>query len=62
MYDRQQSYGGLNDPAVARQQSYGGMYDRQQSYGGMYDPEYANFKLKKTFEGVWGAAASTEKK
>ena len=55
---RQQSYGGMYD----RQQSYGGMYDRQQSYGGMYYPEYANFKLKKTFEQVWGAAAGTEKK
>jgi hypothetical protein len=55
--DRQQSYGGLND----RQQSYGGLNDRQQSYGGMYDPDYLNYKLKKTFEDVWGAAATDKK-
>ena len=53
MYDRQQSYGGLND----RQQSYGGLNDRQQSYGGMFDPDYANFKLKKTFDEIWGTTA-----
>jgi hypothetical protein len=56
MYDRQQSYGGLNDD---RQRSYGGMYDRQQSYGGMYDPDYINYKLKKTFDEVWGSGAAT---
>jgi hypothetical protein len=56
MYDRQQSYGGLNDD---RQRSYGGLNDRQQSYGGMYDPEYVNYKLKKTFDEVWGPGAAT---
>jgi hypothetical protein len=61
MYDRQQSYGGLNDPGFDRQRSYGGMYDRQQSYGGMYDRDYANYRLKKTFDEVWGAGG-TEKK
>ena len=66
MYDRQQSYGGLNDDRQQsyggmydRQQSYGGLNDRQQSYGGMYDPEYINYKLKKTFDDVWGSGAAT---
>ena len=45
---RQQSYGGLND-------------DRQRSYGGLYDPDYANYKLKKTFDDVWGSAAADKK-
>jgi hypothetical protein len=59
--DRQRSFGGLNHPALDRQRSYGGMYDRQQSYGGMYDSDYANYRLKKTFDEVWGAGG-TEKK
>ncbi len=53
LQDRQQSYGGLQD----RQQSYGGLQDRQQSYGGLGDPDYANYKLKKTFDEVWGATS-----
>jgi hypothetical protein len=64
MYDRQQSYGGLNDDRQRsyggmydRQQSYGGLNDRQQSYGGLNDPDYTNYKLKKTFDEVWGTAA-----
>jgi hypothetical protein len=32
--------------------------DRQQSYGGMYDPDYINYKLKKTFNEVWGPGAA----
>jgi hypothetical protein len=72
--DRQQSYGGFYDSAAEwrRQQSYGGLYDRQQSYGGLnddrqrsygglFDPDYVNYKLKKTFEEVWGSAASDKK-
>jgi hypothetical protein len=55
--DRQQSYGGLND----RQQSYGGLNDRQQSYGGLTDPDYVNYRLKKTFQDVWGSAAADKK-
>ena len=59
LYDRQRSYGGLNDD---RQRSYGGLNDdRQRSYGGLYDPDYVNYKLKKTFEEVWGSGP-TEKK
>ena len=58
--DRQQSYGGFYDSGAEwrRQQSYGGLYDRQQSYGGMYDPDYANYKLKKVFDEVWGTSAN----
>ena len=57
--DRQRSYGGLNDD---RQRSYGGLNDdRQRSYGGLYDSDYVNFKLKKTFEEVWGSSASQKK-
>jgi hypothetical protein len=63
--DRQRTYG-MYDPNYDRQRSYGGMYDgrhddRQRSYGGMYDPDYLNYKLKKTFEDVWGAAAADKK-
>jgi hypothetical protein len=64
LYDRQQSYGGFYDSAAEwrRQQSYGGLNDdRQRSYGGLYDPDYVNYKLKKTFEEVWGPGP-TEKK
>jgi hypothetical protein len=45
---------------VDRQRSYGGLNDRQQSYGGLYDPDYVSYK-KKTFEEVWGSAASDKR-
>ena len=47
----------LND----RQQSYGGLNDRQQSYGGLVDTDYVNYRLKKTFQDVWGTAATDKK-
>ena len=48
---RQQSYGGLNDPAIDRQRSYGGLYDypaygtadRQRSYGGLNDDRQRSY-------------------
>jgi hypothetical protein len=54
---------GSSDFRNDRQRSYCGQYDtypstdfsndRQRSYGGLYDPDYANYRLKNSFEEIW---------